>query len=169
MNKILPIILVVVLSGCASSPTKIISSSEQRITIEYNPAKVSAGDLITMGHEHCSKVNMNVSNFVIENHDCSHIEANHLIHCAVSFMCSNKYIFTGTDYRILQNRINIDRERMSENPKPDDVDWNRVLKKSLEGLDRANKDFGETIERNERTRKDMETDTRIRRIEDKLR
>ena len=161
MNKLLHVLLVVVLSGCAS--TKIISSSDHRINIEYNPTKVTAGDLITMGHEHCSKLNMNVSNFVSSNtHDCSHIGANH---CAISFMCSDKYIFSGDDYRIIQNRINIDRERMSENPKLDDVDWNRIL-----GIvSRASKDLKDTIDRNERTRKEMEADTRLRRIEDKIR
>tara|TARA_A200000113_G_scaffold12919_1_gene11951 strand:- start:18 stop:515 length:498 start_codon:yes stop_codon:yes gene_type:complete len=165
MNKLLPILLVVVLSGCAS--TKIISSSDRRINIEYNPAKVTAGDLITMGHEHCSKLNMNVSNFISSTtHDCSYIGANY---CAISFMCSDKYIFSGDDYRIIQNRINIDRERMSENSKLDDVDWKKVLAILSRNLDKTSSDFNDSLDRTMRESKQRETDFRLKRIEDKIR
>ena len=102
MNKILPIILVVVLSGCSGEPsTTVISSSEHKINIKYRASNVSADDLIEIGNKHCSQYNKVVFNPIFTSPGSPLADGLPLI----AFSCSDKYVITKKDHEKIQNAI----------------------------------------------------------------
>tara|TARA_Y100000389_G_scaffold36674_1_gene31168 strand:- start:162 stop:599 length:438 start_codon:yes stop_codon:yes gene_type:complete len=135
MNKLLPMLFVVVLSGCAM---KTVNTYDDMLVIRYEAWRVTPEELLNHANEYCSKTNRWAA-YPIWNSFGQQWE--------VTFTCSN-------DSRTHTDTINKMRPVIRKQTLIDRETNRRVLKI-----------LGEHMDDLERQRKDADTDRRLRNLE----